>query len=91
MSGAKNVTAAFGPAVYSVRVAVVGKGRVVSAPAGVSCPSRCRASFTQPVTLRARPSAGFRFAGWSGACSGRGLCQLSIDHAGAVRATFRKR
>ncbi|HEX6701769.1 MAG TPA: hypothetical protein VF101_13655 [Gaiellaceae bacterium] len=91
MSGAKNATAVFGPASYSVRVAVAGKGKVVSTPAGVSCPSRCRATFTAPVTLRARPSAKYRFAGWSGACSGRGVCQLSIDHAGAVRATFRKR
>jgi hypothetical protein len=91
MSAAKNVTAVFGPASYSVRVAVVGKGKVVSTPAGVSCPSRCRATFTAPATLRARPSAGYRFAGWSGACSGRGVCQVALDHAGALRAIFRKR
>lgn len=89
--GAKSATAIFGTASYAVVVAVKGKGKVTSSPAGIACPRRCRATFTAPVTLRARPTKHFRFAGWSGACRGKGTCRLSVDRAGAVRAVFRRR
>jgi Divergent InlB B-repeat domain len=88
---AKSATAIFGTASYGVVVTVKGKGKVTSSPGGIACPRRCRAMFTTPVTLRARPAKHFRFAGWSGACRGKGTCRLSIDVAGAVRAVFRRR
>ncbi|MFL5756329.1 MAG: InlB B-repeat-containing protein, partial [Chloroflexota bacterium] len=89
--GAKSATAIFGTASYAVVVAVKGKGKVTSSPAGIACPRRCHATFTTSVTLRARPAKRFRFAGWSGACRGKGTCRLSVDRAGAVRAVFRRR
>jgi hypothetical protein len=89
--GAKSAIAIFGTASYAVVVTVKGKGKVTSSPAGIACPRRCRATFTTPVTLRARPAKRFRFAGWSGACRGKGTCSLSVDNAGAVHATFRRR
>jgi Divergent InlB B-repeat domain len=88
---AKSATAIFGTASYAVVVTVKGKGKVTSSPAGIACPRRCRATFTTPVTLRARPAKHFRFAGWTGACRGKGACRLSVDVAGAVRAVFRRR
>jgi Divergent InlB B-repeat domain len=89
--GAKSATAIFGTASYGVVVTVKGKGKVTSSPTGIACPRRCRATFTVPVTLRARPAKHFRFAGWSGACRGKRTCILSVDNAGAVRAVFRRR
>jgi List-Bact-rpt repeat protein/uncharacterized protein DUF11 len=40
------------------------------------------------VTLTATPAANFHFAGWSGACSGTATCQVTMDQARSVTATF---
>lgn len=40
------------------------------------------------VTLTATPGAGLSFLGWSGACSGTGSCEVTMDEAQAVTATF---
>ena len=40
------------------------------------------------VTLTPTPSAGYRFTGWSGACTGTGTCTLSMYGAENVTATF---
>ncbi|TML84193.1 MAG: hypothetical protein E6G08_17890 [Actinobacteria bacterium] len=74
-----------------VRVTVAGKGRVTSSPAGISCPGSCSHAFAAGTSVRlaARPARGRRFAGWSGACSGRGACTMRADRVRAVRATFR--
>jgi hypothetical protein len=40
------------------------------------------------VTLNARPFTDWRFAGWSGACSGAGSCLLDMRSDASVVATF---
>lgn len=67
-----------------------GKGTVTSVPAGISCPTSCSAAFGSgtAVTLTASAQAGSEFAGWSGACSGTGVCQLTMDADHDVSATF---
>ena len=40
------------------------------------------------MTLTASPSAGSTFTGWSGACSGTGMCVVSMTQAHTVIATF---
>ncbi|MEI6209479.1 MAG: DUF1566 domain-containing protein, partial [Desulfuromonadales bacterium] len=40
------------------------------------------------VTLTATPAAGSTFIGWSGACSGSGACQITMDAVKSVTATF---
>jgi hypothetical protein len=40
------------------------------------------------VTLTAAPASGSTFAGWSGACSGTGTCQVTMNADTAVSATF---
>jgi beta-lactam-binding protein with PASTA domain len=40
------------------------------------------------VTLTATPAAGSTFAGWSGACAGTGLCNLTMSADQTVTATF---
>ena len=63
----------------TVTEAGAGTGTVASAPAGISCPTTCSASFASgtQVTLTASASANkSTFAGWSGGgCTGNGdLC-----------------
>jgi uncharacterized delta-60 repeat protein len=66
-----------------------GSGSVTSSPAAISCGSACSAPFAAvPVTLTATPSAGSRFAGWSGACSGTGTCKLTMSGDRAATARF---
>lgn len=80
-------TAAFVKAALRVTVAVRGSGRVTSSPAGLACAGTCTKVFASTsVKLSAKPAAGWRFAGWSGACSGKGGC--TVTKPGTVRATF---
>ncbi len=67
-----------------------GSGSVTSNPAGISCPTTCAANYSSgtSVVLTATPSAGSTFVGWSGACSGRGTCTVSMNSNQAVTATF---
>jgi hypothetical protein len=41
-----------------------------------------------PVQLTATASAGYQFGAWSGACSGAGLCEVSMTEGKTVTATF---
>jgi hypothetical protein len=64
-----------------VSVAVSGQGSIVSAPAGISCPSACSEYFlpNSNVTLNAAAKSGYVFQRWTGACSGYGpSCNLSL-------------
>jgi hypothetical protein len=40
------------------------------------------------VVLKATPQPGYHFAGWSGACSGIGNCNVTLKAAQSVSATF---
>ena len=78
-------------AYYALDVTATGSGRVTSSPAGINCGSDCTESYLSgmPVTLTAAPVAGFRFIGWSGACTGTAaVCVLLIDGAKSVAADF---
>lgn len=65
-----------------------GTGRVVAD--GISCPSTCSHAYLSgsKVLLSARPSSGSSFVGWSGACSGRSGCALTLATGQTVTATF---
>ncbi|HEX5819890.1 MAG TPA: Ig domain-containing protein [Gemmatimonadales bacterium] len=72
-------------------------GAVTSAPAGINCTltsgtvgGDCNELYDAgtPVTLTPAPGAGSTFSGWSGACSGTGLCQVTMNQATTVNATF---
>jgi hypothetical protein len=77
-----------GPTNFDVKIRVAGSGRVTSTPAGIDCGATCAASFAvgTSVGLSAAPDSGWRFAGWSGDCSGNGGCQ--IISSASVTATF---
>jgi List-Bact-rpt repeat protein len=83
----QSVTAVFGPLVVAVKVTTKGRGTVRCTPA-------CSRSFTagDPLTLRAVPAKGWKFASWSGACKGsRPVCRPATDFALSARATFRRK
>ena len=69
-----------------------GKGTVTFDPAGTqaSCTASCSSRFTPgtAVTLTATPAAGMSFAGWGGACSGIGVCSITVAAASDVTARF---
>jgi hypothetical protein len=96
MSAAKSVEAKFEPSATSAEFTLsvsksgAGSGAVTSSPAGISCGSECSAKFaeTQTVTLTATPASGSSFAGWSGACTGLGSCQVTMSAAKSVNAKF---
>lgn len=74
-----------------LEVSVTGGGTIGSQPAGIDCGSMCSAVFSPgtSVTLTATASAGARFAGWGGACSGTTTgCVITMNEARRVTAAF---
>lgn len=93
MGSNKSVTATFSALpTYTLTVKRSGKGRIVSTPAGISCGTDCTEPYAKgtSVTLKAIPSSGYRFSGWSGACTGTGPCILNMTAAKKVTGTFVK-
>lgn len=89
-AGTTATAATFVRAPLRVAVSVRGRGRVRSVPAALDCTRACRATFAaRTVRLAAIPAPGWRFAGWSGACSGQDRCTVSTS--ASVRARFERR
>ena len=72
-----------------------GVGTVVSEPAGIECGGTCSEHFDQgsTVVLDADPPAHSHLAGWNvegqpSACAGAGPCEVKMDQATKVVATF---
>ena len=87
------VTARF-TAVDTYRLTVskqgTGQGTVSSSPSGIDCGTTCESQFNdgEEVTLIASAAQGSTFTGWSGACTGTDPCQVTMDQARQVAATF---
>lgn len=83
-------TASRPPADVGLTVFKSGQGAVQSNPSGIDCGTDCTAAFKSgtAVTLAAVPASGWRFLGWTGACSGTGACEVFLDAPRAVRANF---
>jgi Nidogen-like/Divergent InlB B-repeat domain len=96
ITASASVTANFGTGTgnnfaLTVNEAGTGTGTVMSAPAGIICPTTCSANFAsgQVVTLTATAADGSTFAGWNGAgCTGTGTCVVTVTAATAATATF---
>jgi uncharacterized repeat protein (TIGR03803 family) len=90
MSNNETVSAAFQQASYILTVSISGQGSIASTDGDINCPGTCShtyLSFTQ-VTLNAAPAHGWNFAGWSGACTGTGQCNLTMLGNYGVSAYF---
>jgi hypothetical protein len=78
-------------AAYPLAVTTTGPGRVTSNPGGIDCGANCTYAYAADtkVRLTATPTPGGNFfAGWSGACAGTGLCEVTVLAAKSVNATF---
>ncbi|MBV1911063.1 MAG: hypothetical protein KUG78_17320 [Kangiellaceae bacterium] len=76
---------------YDLSVTINGAGTVVSSPVGVNCTVSCTELFSanSQVSLTASATEGYEFVGWSGNCSGIGLCNIVTSQNRAVTADFR--
>jgi uncharacterized repeat protein (TIGR02543 family) len=74
----------------TLTVAVTGPGTVASTTAGIVCGTDCTQDYDQgaSVTLAPVPNDGARFAGWGGACTGTGLCSVTMDASKSATAKF---
>jgi galactose oxidase len=75
---------------HTLSVSLAGSGAGTASGAGLVCPGACTGSFATgtAVTLTATPASGSTFAGWSGACSGTGSCNVTLNQDQAATATF---
>lgn len=67
-----------------------GPGTVTSSVAGINCPADCSQTTVlgETWTLTATETADSIFTGWSGACTGTGSCQVTMDSNKDVQANF---
>jgi hypothetical protein len=75
----------------TVSMGGVGRGTVVSSPAGLECDTDCTRRFPARtlVTLSATADEVSEFAGWQGACAGaQRTCSVLVEDAVNVTATF---
>lgn len=82
----------YGPAkVLTVTKLGTGSGTVTSAPAGVNCGADCTGEYAVGTVVALTPTADAVsvFTGWSGACTGTGACNVTMDANKVVRATFK--
>src|SRR6185437_9834822 len=87
--GSANNSAPPPPQQNQLTVSVAGSGTVTSSPAGISCPTTCKATFNSgtAIALTAVAASGSSFSGFAGACSGT-ACQLTLTANKKVSATF---
>lgn len=72
-------------------VAKAGNGSgTVTDTTKISCGNNCTGYYPTggTATLKANPAAGSVFTGWGGACSGTGICEVTMDTNKQVTANF---
>ncbi len=79
-----------GKITHTVSVSLAGPGAGSVSGPGMSCPGTCSNTYAAggSTIMTATPSAGSTFAGWGGACSGDGACQVSVSADESISADF---
>ncbi|HEU4905898.1 MAG TPA: hypothetical protein VFT19_07255, partial [Solirubrobacterales bacterium] len=67
-----------------------GSGSVASTPAGIECGADCEEEYDygEAVELHQSAASGSHFVEWTGDCAGSGPCEVTMDAAHGVGATF---
>ncbi len=88
-SGANTVDMVNG-IVLTVQKIGSGQGQVSSNLSGVNCGPMCVGVFNRrtQINLTAAPVVGSIFMGWSGACTGTGICRVNLVTSSTVTARF---
>lgn len=75
---------------FKLTVTKSGLGNVTSLSGNINCGSTCAFSAFNGATetLTAQADTDYQFDGWSGACSGTGTCQITLNSAKQVTASF---
>lgn len=78
---------------YPLKITKTPYGEITTDPAGLKCKAKarsCSASFVSGTRVRLTPNplSGYRFTGWSGACSGTAACEVTMDAKKMVGAQF---
>jgi uncharacterized repeat protein (TIGR02543 family) len=94
MTTAASVTATFATTVYNLTVTKpgTGAGTVTGSDGLINCGSTCSVNYESgtSVALAASATSGSTFSGWSGGCTGTGICTVNMTAAKSVKATFAK-
>jgi hypothetical protein len=91
MNANKSCTANFALNQALLTVTTNGNGKVDSTAGGMTCTSNCTfgVALGSTITLRATPSTGSSFTGWSGAgCKGTRDCTIKLSTNKSVNASF---
>lgn len=74
----------------TLTVGFAGAGTVTSDLPGLACSAGCTTQWDagSVVQLDAEPAAGDRFVRWTGACTGRASCQLTLAQSATVSAVY---
>ncbi len=90
LADAKNVTATFDIATYTVTVTRAGAGTGTVSGDGIACGSTCTVNVPHGtmISLAAAPGNLSVFAGWGGACSGTAACDVTVTSNTAITANF---
>ena len=92
VDAAKSVTARF-VSTIALRVVLAVRGGAagtVRSSTGERCVTTCRIDVDPgtAVVLTALPARGSRFLGWTGACTGKAACRVTLSASASVGATF---
>ena len=83
------ITASFTIKKYNLTTTKTGSGTVTVSPPGISCGTDCFSyNKNQRVTVSAKTEKDNIFTGWSGECSGTGICMVTMDADTNIGANF---
>lgn len=82
MNANKSLTASFAAVPKYALTTSATNGTIALSPTGGSYDSNT------VVTATATPTSGYRFTGWTGACTGTGTCKVTMNAAKTLGATF---